>query len=244
LPQLSQFLERLGEGRIGGRQCGRNHRLRNTRTLFSFFLLKLRYAPLQNGNSALEVIYFTARRVKFLLAVGRIFRNQFLEKVYVALQATRSSHHALFNRADFHTRNILCACGTGNERYGDSKNQRLQHHNPVGEITRRGRATRSGGDLAGAGSSRSAAVAASAPRSPISSGLLELRTQKLGNLAQPGDLGLGSGHCERHCVSLRCLDVASLPGRWIDTVELGVVDVPLPAFVPVAADFAGFDRPQ
>jgi hypothetical protein len=55
---------------------------RNTRTLFSFFLcrLKLRYAFLQNSNSAFEVIYCTARRVKFLLAFGRIFRNQFLEK--------------------------------------------------------------------------------------------------------------------------------------------------------------------
>jgi hypothetical protein len=48
---------------------------RNTHALFSFFLcgLKLRYALLQNGNRALEVIYFTARGVKFLLAVGRIF---------------------------------------------------------------------------------------------------------------------------------------------------------------------------
>ena len=60
---------------------------RNTHTLFSFFLcrLKLRYAFLQNSNSAFEVISCTTRRVKFLLALGRIFRNQFLEKVYVAL---------------------------------------------------------------------------------------------------------------------------------------------------------------
>src|SRR5215469_15847881 len=66
---------------------------RNTRTLFSFFLcrLKLRYAFLQNSNGAFEVIYCTARRVKFLLAFGPIFRNQFLEKVYVALQSTCSS---------------------------------------------------------------------------------------------------------------------------------------------------------
>jgi hypothetical protein len=107
----------------------------NTRTLLSFFLcrLKLRYAFLQNSNSAFEVIYCTARRVKFLLAFGRIFRNQFLEKVYVALQATCSSHHAFFHRADFHTRNILCACGAGTERYADGKNQRLPDHNPVPE---------------------------------------------------------------------------------------------------------------
>jgi hypothetical protein len=108
---------------------------RNTHTLFSFFLcrLKLRYAFLQNSNSAFEVIYCTTRRVKFLLALGRIFRNQFLEKVYVALQATCSSHHAFFHRADFHTRNILCACGAGTERYADGKNQRLPRHNPVPE---------------------------------------------------------------------------------------------------------------
>jgi hypothetical protein len=114
--------------------------------LFSFFLcsLKLRYAFLQNGNSTFEVIYCAARRVKSLLAVGRIFRNQFLEKVYVALQATCSSHHAFFHRADFHTRNILCACATGSERYADSKNQRLEHRNPFGAIMRRGDATRSG----------------------------------------------------------------------------------------------------
>jgi len=95
--------------------------------------LKLRYAFSQYGNSTFEVIYCAARRVKFLLAVGRIFRNQFLEEVYVALQATRSSHHVFFHRADFYTTNILCACGTGSERYADSKN-RLQHHNPVGAI--------------------------------------------------------------------------------------------------------------
>jgi hypothetical protein len=108
---------------------------RNTRTLFSFFLcrLKLRYAFLQNSNSVLEVIYCTARRVKLLLTFGRIFRNQFLEKVYVALQATCSSHHVFFRRADFHTRNILCACGAGTERYADGKNQRLPDHNPVPE---------------------------------------------------------------------------------------------------------------
>ena len=108
---------------------------RNTRTLFPFFLcrLKPRYAFLQNSNSTFEVIYCTARSVKFLLAFGRIFRNQFLEKVYVALQATCSSHHAFFHRADFHTRNILCACGAGTERYADGKNQRLPDHNPVPE---------------------------------------------------------------------------------------------------------------
>jgi hypothetical protein len=108
---------------------------RNTCTLSSFFLcrLKLRYAFLQNSNSAFEVIYRTARRVKFLLAFERIFRNQFLEKVYVALQATCSSHHAFFHRADFHTRNILWACGAGTERYADGKNQRLPDHNPVPE---------------------------------------------------------------------------------------------------------------
>jgi len=64
---------------------------------------------------------------------GRIFRNQFLEKVCVALQATCSSHHAFFHRADFHTRNILCACGPGTERYADGKNQRLPDHNLVPE---------------------------------------------------------------------------------------------------------------
>ena len=55
----------------------------------------------------------------------------FLEKVYVALQATCSSHH--FHRADFHTRNILCACGAGTKRCADGKNQRLPDHNPVPE---------------------------------------------------------------------------------------------------------------
>ena len=110
-------------------------RCRNTHRLFSFLLcrLKLRHAFLQNDNSAFEVIYCATRRVKFLLVVRRIFRDQFLEKAYVPLQATRSSHHAFFHRADFHTRNILCACGAGAERYADGKNQRLPDHNPVPE---------------------------------------------------------------------------------------------------------------
>ena len=121
-------------------------RCRNTHRLFSFFLcrLKLRHAFLQNDNSAFEVIYCATRRVKFLLVVRRIFRNQFLQKVYVALQATCSSHHAFFHRADFHTRHILCACGTGTERHADGKNQRFQHDNPA-RAMRHGDATRGGG---------------------------------------------------------------------------------------------------
>jgi len=144
-------------------ECAPGFDCRNTRTLFSFFLcrLKLRYAFLQNGNSAFEVIYCSARRVKFLLVVGRIFRNQFLEKVYVALQATCSTHHAFFHRADFHARNILCACGTASKRDADGKNQRLQHQSD--HATRRRHQKRR--DLAGSGSARSATVAASAQRS-------------------------------------------------------------------------------
>jgi hypothetical protein len=39
---------------------------------------------------------------------------------------------------------------------------------------------------------------------------------------------------------MRRLGVASRRGGWIDAVEFGGIDVPLPVFVPVAADFAGF----
>jgi len=146
---------------------------------------------------------------------GRIFRNQFLEKVCVALQATCSSHHAFFHRADFHTRNILCACGTCSERCADSKNRRLQHHNPS-ERSRDADATRSGRTWA-APVVHAALRRRFRPAAAVLAGRFELAAQEFPDLAQAGNLGLERSRC----VVVRRLGVGALRHRRIDAMKFG-----------------------
>jgi hypothetical protein len=142
-----------------------------------------------------------------------------------------------FYRAEFHTRNILCASGTGHECYGDSKYQSLQYHNPVGEIMRRGDAT-------GSGETWPAPVAHSALRSPLRpSGRGPGGWARAGRARAPRpDASRRSRPRTQPMRGSAAPRYGPLRGGWTDAVEFRASHSP--ALASLAADFAGFDRPQ